>query len=551
MSDEPSTTQTEIASQQTSTVSTHAAPAVTIEKSLVIAEKSLVIAEKSLVSVSSTQAIRPAGAEQRKSLATITAVTDKLNAHKRNHFTGITYITAKKKHAWKLYFYLGSLTWAVAQTGQERSWHRQLRAACPELLQSLGSTVGTEHKTESLPLQKLSHSHLIKQVQNQQIERGAIATAIENHLCEMLFDIFQEGTLREQYGESPLSFRDKDTPFLGSRFLSVRSHTIWEKTQTEWAAWQDAGLSNCSPNLKPVVSQTQQLKDYISQDVYECLIKLIKDDQCLRDLAVDHGQALLPFTMRIHPFIQQGMIGLVPMATPVPIETVEDTTSRKQSPKSRNPKKVETPKQSAQSPAPQKVTSLKVPQPGKPPQPQDSRDLQGSEITKKATLEQKLPKSTGTKGAKGAKGAKGSNGSNRAANTSPDSDTSQPLVVYIEDSQMDSRTMAGIVQKAGYRYFNIQEPIHAIPLLIEKKPQLIFLDLVMPIANGYEICAQIRRVSSLKKVPIIIVTSNNGLIERIRTRLTGSNGFLSKPINSAKVLKVLNKHTVSVPRLNA
>mgnify|MGYP001796427005 CR=1 FL=1 len=69
--------------------------------------------------------------------------------------------------------------------------------------------------------------------------------------------------------------------------------------------------------------------------------------------------------------------------------------------------------------------------------------------------------------------------------------------MHVEDSWSDSQRMEAIVQTADCDYLNIRESMHAIPLLIEKKPQLIFLDLVMPIANGYEICAQIRRVSSL------------------------------------------------------
>ncbi|MEL7520939.1 MAG: response regulator, partial [Cyanobacteria bacterium J06553_1] len=66
-----------------------------------------------------------------------------------------------------------------------------------------------------------------------------------------------------------------------------------------------------------------------------------------------------------------------------------------------------------------------------------------------------------------------------------------------------------------------------------------------------EICAQIRRVSSLQKVPVIIVTSNNGIIDRIRTRLKGANGFMSKPIDATKVLKIINKYVVPMQTLQA
>ena len=115
-------------------------------------------------------------------------------------------------------------------------------------------------------------------------------------------------------------------------------------------------------------------------------------------------------------------------------------------------------------------------------------------------------------------------------------------VVYIDDSPLDSQTMAQIIRRAGYGYENIPEPLEAIPRLLEIRPKLIFLDLVMPFTNGYEICAQIRRTSTFRKTPIIIVTNNDGIIDRVRARFVGASGFFSKPVKEDRVLKVLKKH---------
>lgn len=117
-------------------------------------------------------------------------------------------------------------------------------------------------------------------------------------------------------------------------------------------------------------------------------------------------------------------------------------------------------------------------------------------------------------------------------------------IVYVDDSPADSRAMAAIVEKMGYQYLNIPDPLQALPMLIEIRPKMILLDLVMPIANGYEVCTQLRRVTALKKTPIIIVTGNNGIIDRVRAKIVGASGFLGKPIQEPKVLKVLNKHLV-------
>ncbi|MCA1992710.1 MAG: response regulator [Coleofasciculus sp. S288] len=124
----------------------------------------------------------------------------------------------------------------------------------------------------------------------------------------------------------------------------------------------------------------------------------------------------------------------------------------------------------------------------------------------------------------------------------PQPQSNNPLVACIDDSQMDGLIMSQILNKAGYRCITIQDPVKALPILLENKPELIFLDLVMPVANGYEICAQLRRVSVFKNTPVIILTSSDGIVDRVRSKMVGSSGFLAKPINPEKVLTVLQKY---------
>ncbi len=130
--------------------------------------------------------------------------------------------------------------------------------------------------------------------------------------------------------------------------------------------------------------------------------------------------------------------------------------------------------------------------------------------------------------------------------TSTNRAAKQPVVshplVYIDDNPMDSQVMADIVKQAGYSYVNISDSLQALPKLLELKPQIIFIDLVMPMANGYELCAQIRRISIFKETPIIIVTNNNGIADRLRSKLVGAHDFLHKPIREKRVLKVLQKY---------
>jgi CheY-like chemotaxis protein len=115
-------------------------------------------------------------------------------------------------------------------------------------------------------------------------------------------------------------------------------------------------------------------------------------------------------------------------------------------------------------------------------------------------------------------------------------------IAYIEDSRFDSAAMNHILEQAGYRFISIRDPIHAIPVLLEQKPDLIFLDLLMPITNGYEVCTQIRRITAFKEVPVVILTSSDGIVDRVRAKLAGASGFLAKPIETNKVLDALKQH---------
>jgi len=117
----------------------------------------------------------------------------------------------------------------------------------------------------------------------------------------------------------------------------------------------------------------------------------------------------------------------------------------------------------------------------------------------------------------------------------------KPLIACIDDSAQICKVMQLILTKAGYDFIGIQDPLAAIATFVERRPNIIFLDLNMPVVNGYEVCAQIRRVVKLKDIPIIILTGNDGIIDRVRSKVVGASGFVAKPISQDKILLNVQK----------
>jgi chemotaxis family two-component system response regulator PixG len=134
-------------------------------------------------------------------------------------------------------------------------------------------------------------------------------------------------------------------------------------------------------------------------------------------------------------------------------------------------------------------------------------------------------------------------GKNIPVVTSPTKDV---LIACVDDSPTVCQGLEKIVQRQGYRFLGVQDSAKAVPLLLKNKPDFLFLDLVMPIANGYEICAQLRKIPSFKDLPIVILTGKDGLVDRMRAKMVGSTDFLSKPVQVGDVVKIIEKYLTSV-----
>ncbi len=117
-----------------------------------------------------------------------------------------------------------------------------------------------------------------------------------------------------------------------------------------------------------------------------------------------------------------------------------------------------------------------------------------------------------------------------------------PVIACVDDSPLVCHTMEALLTAAGYRFVGVEDALRAFAVLLARKPDVIFLDLVMPNTNGYEICAKLRKLPNFRNTPIVILTGNDGIVDRVRAKLVGASDFLSKPIDAGKVLNAIRKH---------
>ena len=118
---------------------------------------------------------------------------------------------------------------------------------------------------------------------------------------------------------------------------------------------------------------------------------------------------------------------------------------------------------------------------------------------------------------------------------------SRGLIACIDDSPQIGLEMQRILEPLGFEVLTITEPLQSVSILLQRKPDLIFLDLIMPNTNGYELCTFLRKTTTFQEVPIVILTGRDGVIDRVRAKMAGSSDFLSKPPDSNKVLQILRK----------
>lgn len=117
-----------------------------------------------------------------------------------------------------------------------------------------------------------------------------------------------------------------------------------------------------------------------------------------------------------------------------------------------------------------------------------------------------------------------------------------PHVVCIDDDLAIGKTVEYILQAKGYQVTAISNPLNALSLVFQLKPDLILCDIAMPKLDGNEICAMLRKSTAFRQTPIIMLTGKDSFIDRVRARMVGSTDYLTKPFGESELLMLLEKY---------
>jgi twitching motility two-component system response regulator PilG len=115
-------------------------------------------------------------------------------------------------------------------------------------------------------------------------------------------------------------------------------------------------------------------------------------------------------------------------------------------------------------------------------------------------------------------------------------------ILVIDDSKTIRRTAETLLAKEGCEVFTAVDGFDALSKIADHRPDIIFVDIMMPRLDGYQTCSLIKHNRVFKDTPVIMLSSKDGLFDRARGRLVGSEQYLTKPFTKDELLGAIHSH---------
>jgi twitching motility two-component system response regulator PilG len=115
-------------------------------------------------------------------------------------------------------------------------------------------------------------------------------------------------------------------------------------------------------------------------------------------------------------------------------------------------------------------------------------------------------------------------------------------VLVIDDSKTIRRTAENLLKKAGCEVYTAADGFEALGRIVDDRPDVIFVDIMMPRLDGYQTCALIKNNAELGHTPVIMLSSKDGLFDRAKGRMVGAEQYLTKPFTRDEILGAIRRH---------
>lgn len=118
----------------------------------------------------------------------------------------------------------------------------------------------------------------------------------------------------------------------------------------------------------------------------------------------------------------------------------------------------------------------------------------------------------------------------------------QKIILVVEDSATTRKVIAITLTRNGYRVIEAGDGLEALSKISEERPDLIMLDVILPKMDGYKILSIIKGNEEFKDIPVIMLTSKDGFINKMKGKMAGSSAYLTKPFDPEKMIQEIEKH---------
>ena len=119
-------------------------------------------------------------------------------------------------------------------------------------------------------------------------------------------------------------------------------------------------------------------------------------------------------------------------------------------------------------------------------------------------------------------------------------------ILVIDDSSTIRRSAEMFLTQAGYPVILAEDGFQALGIIVERRPALIFCDILMPRLDGFQTCALIRHSPSCSSIPVVMLSSRDGVFDRARGLLAGASDYLTKPFTKDSLLQAVRRYALPV-----